>query len=608
MKNFWPLARRMARHRVALVGAIVAAAVSAVSLGSGLVAIGPVLEALIGEGRTLPDMARSFNAASPIDLPGWLVTALPADPFAATAVVVCGLVGLTLIGAAANYAHMALSLTVVERTVARVRWQLFDATVRLPLWGVLGRGAPDSVSRVVNDPQALGAGLSALLSKGVAQVTKGAASFGAALFISWRLTAITLVVVPVMAVVIRKLGKRIRRSSRRALERQAALYGVTTEAVQGLRVVKLYGAERRESARFHRENKAVLGHVLRARTARALSGPLLETLSIMVLAVLALVAVKAVQDGEIGAPELFTTLAALGVSGASLRPLSGIVNDIQQSSAAADRIAQTLAQPPEPGRDRGLPPPPPLEREIAFERVSLTYPGASEPAVKSLTLRIPRGRTVALVGPNGSGKTTLLSLVPRLLDPDPDGVGRVSIDGVDLRGVNVRALRRMIAAVTQETVLFDGTIAENIAYGSRHATAGDIQRAASRARAHEFIEARGGYSARVGDRGLALSGGQRQRIAIARAILRDPAILLLDEATSMIDAPSEAQITEAIAELSAGRTTIVVAHRLSTVMAADTIAVMDRGELVDQGTHGELLERCGLYRSLARHQLAGAGA
>jgi subfamily B ATP-binding cassette protein MsbA len=220
-------------------------------------------------------------------------------------------------------------------------------------------------------------------------------------------------------------------------------------------------------------------------------------------------------------------------------------------------------------------------------------------------LVVRHGERVAVVGPNGSGKSTLLSMVPRLFDPD-EGDGAVLIDGRDIREVSIRSLRRQIGVVTQETVLFRGTIRENIAYGADDAGDERIIAAARRARAEEFIAAMpGGYDAMVGERGLTLSGGQRQRLAIARAILRDPAILILDEATSMIDADSEAKIAEAIADFTRGRTCLIVAHRLSTVIGADRIVVMDRGRIVDEGRHAELLARCEVYRLIARRQLVG---
>jgi ATP-binding cassette, subfamily B, bacterial MsbA len=245
---------------------------------------------------------------------------------------------------------------------------------------------------------------------------------------------------------------------------------------------------------------------------------------------------------------------------------------------------------------------------VEFDHVTLTYAGRETPALRGVSLLVPFGARVAFVGPNGSGKTTLLSLVNRLLAPSS---GRVLIDGVDISSVHLRSLRQQVGVVTQETVLFQGTVRDNIAYGSWAGSAGVCEEAiigaAKKARAHDFISRLPqGYDTMVSPQGLSLSGGQRQRIAIARAILRDPSILVLDEATSMIDAESEAQIATAMQEFSSGRTTLIVAHRLSTVISADRIVVMDQGAILDQGTHEELLRRCAVYQQLVRHQFPGA--
>jgi len=611
MGPFWTLARRMLRFKRTLALALLMAGISAAGLGTGLVALAPVIDSIVGQGRTLGELVAEFNDASPFDIPGFVVDALPDGEFTAVAAVMAVVGVLTVIGGVANFLHMYLALTLVERVVAGVRRDLFRTTARMPLKLIVARGTSDVVSRIVNDPGSLGAGLNALISRGVAQITKGVAAFVAALVVDWRLTAVTLFVAPVLATVIRKIGKRIRRASRSALQGQAGLYDATIEALQGLRVVRVHTAEGRETRRFTRLNREVLRQLLRVRTARALSSPLVEVVTLIAFGSLALIAVKAIQDGEIDPRNMFLALAGLAIAGAALRPLTGIVNDIQQSTAAAQRVLELLEEPPEPGLERGRPELPRHHDSIRFDGVVFTYPGAERPSLDGIELSVRHGETVAVVGPNGSGKTTLLALVPRLFDPDeapdrPRGGGRVLIDAVDIRNVSVRSLRRQIAVVTQETVLFRGTIADNIAYGSPGATRAQIEDAARRARADAFIRDKGGYETPVGERGLTLSGGQRQRLAIARAILRDPAILILDEATSMIDAESEAKINEALSEFSAGRTTLVVAHRLSTVINADRIAVLDEGRLVDQGTHAELLERCDVYKRIAERQLVSA--
>ncbi|MCL4741555.1 MAG: ABC transporter ATP-binding protein/permease [Phycisphaerales bacterium] len=607
MRDFRRFARQSLRYRGMVALSLLFAVLSAGGLGAGLVGIIPVLRNILEDGHTLRTMAARANEEP--WMPGALrmseafVASLTDDRFKTVLIIIACLGVLTLLGGAANFLHSYFSLAVVQRTVTRVRRDAFHRVLRLPLKRVVAGGASDIVSRIVNDTAALGAGLTALLSRAVAQVTKGIAGLAAAFIADWRLGLVSVAVAPVLYTIIRRLGKRIRRASREALRSQAGLYGAASEALQGLRVVKVHTTERYEAGRFHRINKRVMREMLRVRTARALASPLVEVVSIVVLGFLALIAAKAIIDGQLDPSRFITALIALGAAGASLKPLTGLVNDIQSSAPAAQRLAELLDAAPEPGHDSRLPRLPRHRESIAFEGVSFVYPGADEPALRGIDLRIPFGERVAFVGPNGSGKTTLLSLVPRLFDPD---AGRVLIDGRDIREFGVRSLRRQIGVVTQEVVLFRGTVAANIAYGAEGVTRERVEQAARKARADEFIrQLPDGYDTELAEQGLSLSGGQRQRLAIARAILRDPAILILDEATSMIDAESEARIAEAIAEFHGGRTCLIVAHRLSTVLNADRIVVLDAGRVVDEGTHGELMGRCETYTQLVRHQLGG---
>lgn len=612
---FWRYARTMLRYRGLLVLALVFATLSAGGLGAGILGIKPVLDNILGAvPKGLPDLALDLNKTLTergwsIQIPASVIQALPPKPFDAVLWIVAGLGVLTMFGAVCNFLHAYLSLTVITRSIARLRREAFHRVVHLPLKTVVSAGPSDLVSRIVFDTAQLGAGFNALLSRAVAQVTKGLAAFAVACAFDWRLTVITIPVAILVGTIIRKLGKRIRRASRKALAGQSGLYQSASEVLAGLRVVKVYSGERYEAGRFHRINKDVVAQEFKVRTARALASPLVETISILVLGALALVAVKAILDGHLDKVSSLAVLGSLGLAAAQLKPLTGLVNDIQAASAAASRLDQLLGQPEESGHEIGLPRLARPVKSIAFDGVTLTYPGAARPAVDNLSLEIRHGMTVAFVGPNGCGKTSLLSLIPRLFDPD---TGRMLVDGTDIRTVGVRSLRRHIGVVTQDTVLFKGSIAGNIAYGAEGATDEKIRDAARRARAEEFILAKpGGYDFEVGEQGSGLSGGQKQRLAIARAILRDPAVLILDEATSMIDAESEARIAEAIAEFVGtgqarqGRTCLIVAHRLSTVVSADLIVVMNEGRIVDQGTHRELLTRCAIYQSLVRNQLGG---
>jgi subfamily B ATP-binding cassette protein MsbA len=609
MDAFWEFARRMLRYKATIVWAMVFAVLSAGGLGVGLVSIAPVLKTILADGgRGLPDVAESFNQHVPsfvawARLPQSVIDQLPEGQFTAVVVIVSALGVLTVFGGIANFMHSYLSLTVVYRTTTNIRREAFHRAVRLPLKTVVTGGTSDLVSRIVNDSNQLSQGFATLLSRTVAQLSKGVAGLLAALVLGPLLVLSALPVIILLYTVIRRLGKKIRRASRGALASQAGMYASTTEVLQGLRVVKVYTTERYEAGRFHQINKRFMKDMMRVRVARALASPLVEILSLFALGMLSLIAAKAIIDGGVAPENFVATLVALGAAGASLKPLTGLINEIQASSAAAQRLAELLDEEPETGHNTKLPKLPRHVESVEFDRVSFTYPGANRPALREVNLKVCHGERVAIVGPNGCGKTTLLALVPRLFDPDAgeDSTpgGRVMIDGCDIRDYSVRSLRRQIGVVTQETIIFHGTIASNIAYGAEGATPDRIEAAARKARAHEFIaRLPQGYDTVVGEQGLTLSGGQRQRIAIARAILRDPAILILDEATSMIDGESEARIAEAIREFSTERTCLIVAHRLSTIESAERVVVMDEGRVIDQGTHDELLERCGVYRQL----------
>ncbi len=611
---FWAFARAMLRYRAQVACTIILSVISALTLGVGLVGTTPVLRAILqaksnmqvlaGDWNTRMDKsAQVFPPAGWLRLPPGTIARLPTDPFESLAWIMGALVILTIIGATATFLHQYLSLTIVNRTITNARRRAFQAVLRAPLRSVIASGPTDAVARIVNDSTQLAGGLNVLLGKTVLSASKGVAGFAAAFFLNWRVSAVALLVTPLLYTIIRKLGKRIRRASERALEGQGELLGVATESLQALRVVKAHDAEAFESGRFHRVNKRVFQELNRVRTARAVASPLTETITLIALCGMTLVVAKAILSQGIDPATFIMAIICLAVAGASFKPLTALVHDIQSSTPAAERLRELILRAPEPGHERSLPALPRHQKAIEFRNVTVTYPGRDEPALRSINLTIRHGERVAFVGPNGSGKTTALSLVNRMFDPDQ---GQVLIDGTDITKAKVRSLRAQVGVVTQETVLFRGSIRSNITYGATGVDTSDqaVIAAAKRARAHDFIQTLPqGYETPVAEQGLSLSGGQRQRIAIARAILRDPAILILDEATSMVDAESEARIAEALAEFSKGRTTLVVAHRLSTVVHSDRIVVFDAGRIADVGTHAELLQRCGVYQRLAKDQL-----
>lgn len=604
---FLTFARRMLRHRAALTGAFVFAFLSAGGLGAGLVSLGPLLKLILDgrQGVTLRSLAEEHAAAGRFPhLPAEVIERLPTDPLAGASLLLGGLLLLTVLGATANFLHQYLAGSVVARTVARIRLIAFRHVVALPLSTVVRRGPAELISRVNRDATELQNGLMALLGRSVAQVTRGLAGFAAAIWFDWRLTLAALLVAPPIGVVIRQFGRRIRRGTRGALVAQEDLLRACNESVQGLRGVKTATAERVAVRRFNRANHQLLREELRIRTARSLASPLVETLAIAVLAGLAILAAKQILDGKLDLEDFVLALGSLAVAGASFKPLTVLVHDIQAASAPSERLAELLALPSESSGDARRSELPRHARSIRLEGVSYRYPGAEQDAIDRIDLEIAHGERVAIVGPNGCGKTTLAGLICRLLQPT---AGRVLVDELDVARTSLRSLRRQIGVVPQEPLIVRGTIRENIVLGVSGASDEAVKEAATVARAAGFIEAMpGGYAAEVSEQGASLSGGQRQRLAIARAVLRDPSILILDEATSQIDSQSEELINQALAEFSAGRTAILIAHRLSTVLSADRIVVMHAGRIIDDGRHDELLGRCESYARLVRTQMVPA--
>ena len=593
----------MFRRRATVAWAFFFAMISAGGLGMGLLSLGPMLRSILKD-DSLVAQAQAFNQKDHwLTIPQGLIAKLPTDRFQGVLLIIGLIAFLTVFGGIANFMHQFISQTLATTTIARIRRDVFRHVVHMPLTRVIQRGPSEFIARMIRDTAELQRGLIALVSKSVTHVLKGIAAFIAALIIHWPLTLAATIAAPLMAIVLRKLGKRIRRGTRGSLEAQEGLLRVATETLHGLRAVKANTGERQVGNWFHRINKKVVSAELRVRTARALTAPLAETLAVLVIGGLAIAAAKLIIEGNLPIEKFILALGALAVAGASFRPVAGLVNEMQAASAPAGRLADILAEQREAPRAMKMPKLPAHCQSIELDAVTMIYPGADRPALENVSLTIEHGQRVAIVGPNGSGKTTLVSLIPRLLQPK---AGRVLIDGVDINSVNLRSLRRQIGVVTQETVLFRGTIAQNIAFGAGSVSREQIVDAARRAHAEEFIlEIPGGYEADIAEQGASLSGGQRQRLAIARAILRNPTILILDEATSQIDAESESLINKALAEFCQGRTSLLIAHRLSTVLNAERIVVMESGRIIADGKHEQLLRSCDLYQRLTQTQLIG---
>src|SRR5687767_5500610 len=424
----------------------------------------------------------------------------------------------------------------------------------------------------------------------------------ASFYYSWRLTLLSLSIAPIIAVLTAKFGTALRNLARESFEGSKKLTDTAQEALANHGIVKAYRAEKRESARFTEVAKTIVRANLRSASIAGAAPPTIELIGIAFVVLLLFFGQHEIIAGRMNAAQFVTFLFFLFRSYDPMRKLSRLQNSMEQALAAAHHVWEVMdehAAIKEKENARDLTP---LKHAIELRNVSFGYQNETRSVLRDVNLRIEAGTMVALVGESGGGKSTLTKLLPRFHDPTS---GSVLWDGVDLRDVKLGSLRRQIALVTQETVLFNDSVRHNIAYGKPDATDAEIQEAATIALAHDFIrEMPNGYDTIVGERGIFLSGGQRQRLAIARAILVNAPVLVLDEATSALDAESERLVQRAIANLVRNRTTIVIAHRLSTVRRADAIVVMEAGRIIETGTHTELLARGGKYQKLYELQFA----
>ncbi|MFP6773029.1 MAG: ABC transporter transmembrane domain-containing protein [Alphaproteobacteria bacterium] len=440
---------------------------------------------------------------------------------------------------------------------------------------------------------------------GIAKDALTALALGVVMFVQdWQLALVVLVTFPLVGVLIRNLGKRMRKVSTATQEETAKLASQLSETLEGARLVKAHGMEEGETQRIRDRIERRLKEIMRGIRARSAATPLTEALGGIAIALAIFYGGWRAQTGALSLGEFMSFLAALLMAYQPLKGLANLNTALQEGLAAAQRIfaildvRPTIVERPDAAAlkiDHG---------EISYRAVEFTYDNKTA-ALHGVDIQVPAGSTVALVGPSGSGKTTLMNLLPRFYDPT---MGRIEIDGQDIAGVTIASLRAATALVSQDITLFDDTVAANIAYGRPGAADDDIRAAARVAAAHAFItELPQGYDTFVGENGVRLSGGQRQRIAIARAMLKNAPILLLDEATSALDSQAEREVQAALDALKAGRTTLVIAHRLSTVMAANHIYVLDRGRVVESGNHASLMAKGGSYAALYKLQFAENG-
>jgi ATP-binding cassette subfamily B protein/subfamily B ATP-binding cassette protein MsbA len=531
---------------------------------------------------------------------------LPESPFHMFVLVM----GLLLLGTLVKDVFLVANNVFVARLAQKAAFDLrklfYRRTLRMDLATFSEEGTADLMSRFTNDMNKVAAGVEALFGKMVREPAKMVVCLVLAAMISWQLLLLSLVIAPLAGCVIGWLAKTLKRTNRRAMEEMSAVYTTLEETFRSIKIVKAFTNERQERKRFHDNSKSYYNKAMWIAAYDSLSHPLTEILGVTAITIAMLAGVWLVLSGEThlfgirmthlplrwGTLGLFYALLAAAADPA--RKLSDIFSSLQGASAAADRIFSQLDRQPKIREPRN---PVPFHghcHDLTFENVSFGYQ-PNKLVLQDVNLQIAFGETIAIVGPNGCGKSTLANLIPRFADPT---VGTVKIDGVPLTNMRTRDVRRQIGLVTQETMLFNDTIFNNIRYGCPNATREQVVQAAKQAHAHRFIEhdLPHGYETSAGALGNSLSGGQRQRIALARAILRDPPILILDEATSQVDLESEQAIQQVLETFVRGRTTVIITHRLAILSLADRVVVMDDGRVLDVGCHEELLGRCGLYR------------
>ncbi len=581
------------RHWLAFTGSLILAFVISWAEGVAVGTLSPLLRVLFRQ-EGAPPFLQQFP---------WLARLverelLSVPPLEAVAKVAGFMVAVYFVKFLASYFQRLAAAAVQEGVVRDVRDWAFRKLVNMPLWRLSRWSSGDVMSRFTSDAEllkrAFSEGLGVVLTEGL----KGLAYLTLAILASWQLTLFAALMVPITSGLITWVSRKLRKRTHRAQSLMGQLNARLYEILGGLKVVKAFTAERREAQRFQELNSDYYKAMMRTSYVASVGPPLTELLTAAVAAAMLLYSAQLIFVQKSLTPDQFMVFLVAALS--LMRPLKVLFQantPIQQGLVAARRLEELLREPEEPGGGKVFEG---LRERIELKDVWFSYePGV--PVIKGISLTIKKGEKVALVGPSGAGKSTLADIIAGFLIPQR---GQVLVDGTPLSEYDISSYREFVAVVPQEVFLFSGTVAENIAYGKPGATLKEVIEAAKVANAHDFIvKLPKGYDTPVGERGARLSGGQRQRIAIARAVLKDPHVVILDEATSALDAESEEAVKEALNKALAGRTAIIIAHRLSTVVSADKIVVLEAGRVLDMGKHEELLERCRVYRRYSRLQL-----
>lgn len=512
--------------------------------------------------------------------------------------IVLGIIGLVVLKGLFSFAQTYLISLISFKVVTELRNRVYEHLQRLSLSFYKKRQTGEIISRVINDVDQLQNALTTTTVNFLTNCLVLIGVFGLIFYIHWQLSLFVLIVIPIIAFATNKFGQRIRKFSSSIQTRIANISSILQETIVGVEVVKSFGAESREIERFREENARTLQLSIKRTRFIAALAPSMEILTLIGLAGILWYGGREVIRGALSTGELITFLGYIALAVNPLTYISQTFGVYQQAMASAERVFELMDTEPEIKESPQAVEIPYLKGYVQFKNVHFGYDGES--VLENINLEVKPGKRLALVGPSGVGKTSLISLIPRFYDPTS---GLITVDGYDIRKVKLASLRKEISIVSQETILFNGSIRNNIAYGKVEASDEEIITAAKQANAHNFvIGQRNGYDTQVGERGVKLSGGERQRIAIARAIIRDPRILILDEATSSLDTESEILVQQALERLMRGRTTFVIAHRLSTIQGADIIVVLNEKKIEEIGSHKELLVKDGLYARLYKKQ------
>jgi len=559
------------------------------------------LNALFGEQQLIPKASPGWITSAHERLVGAFLN--PADRLGSVETMMIAIIAIIAIKNAFVWLAGQLGASLQENVTRDLRDSVFRHLQRLPLRYFQRTKTGQIISRVLSDTEQTKALITELVTRTLQNVAQIVGTIVILLSYSVKLTFVALVIAPLLTLALQPVLRKLRKGHRRLRGDYGEITSVLQEAVSGVRLVKSFRGEPYEDERFTQASHRYSSGMVRITRIAALSQPMTELIGVSVAMMILWIGAREVLLGGPGAMDSATLITFMIMVMRLLPPLkqlSQAPTTAQQSFASAERLFEVLDQPTEMQLDHGTRAVDGLREAIAFERVSFAYD--DEPVLRDVSFTARRGEVVALVGASGAGKSTLVDLIPRFYEPS---AGVIRLDGVDTREIALASLRGLTGIVSQDTVLFNDTVRSNIAYGAgdRFSDA-QIEAAARAANAHGFIsELPDGYATVLGERGTRLSGGQRQRLAIARALLTDPPILILDEATSALDTESERLVQEAIDRLLEGRTVFVIAHRLSTVVHADQILVLERGEIIERGTHAELLALRGVYHRLHAAQL-----